>query len=160
MDTRQSVRRLPLDVRRRGPNVQYLWHRVGVGPLAVSPYCRPYLRAPAKLSAARRAMPRERRRRFPDRGTRSEAQSVSGPGIDFRGEAHGCGECDAPALQKRSGGASGQVSGRPRQAGRRRHRPTNLARLMQHDCNRIARTLNRRPRKRLGYRTPEECYVP
>jgi IS30 family transposase len=36
----------------------------------------------------------------------------------------------------------------------------NLARLTQHDCNRIARTLNRRPRKRLGYRTPEECYVP
>ena len=32
--------------------------------------------------------------------------------------------------------------------------------LTQHDCNRIARKLNRRPRKRLGYRTPEECYVP
>jgi len=36
---------------------------------------------------------------------------------------------------------------------------TNLARLTQRDCNRLARTLNRRPRKRLGYRTPEECYV-
>ena len=32
--------------------------------------------------------------------------------------------------------------------------------LTQHDCNRLAAQLNRRPRKRLGYRTPEECYVP
>ena len=32
--------------------------------------------------------------------------------------------------------------------------------LSQHDCNRIATKLNRRPRKRLAYRTPEECYVP
>lgn len=30
----------------------------------------------------------------------------------------------------------------------------------QRDCNRIATKLNRRPRKRLGYRTPEECYEP
>lgn len=30
--------------------------------------------------------------------------------------------------------------------------------LTQHDCNRLAAKLNRRPRKRLGYRTPEECY--
>ena len=35
----------------------------------------------------------------------------------------------------------------------------NMARLKQHDCNAIARQLNRRPRKRLGYRTPEECYA-
>jgi len=34
-----------------------------------------------------------------------------------------------------------------------------MAHLTQHDCNRIARHLNRRPRKRLGYRTPEECYA-
>jgi IS30 family transposase len=34
----------------------------------------------------------------------------------------------------------------------------SLAHLTQHDCNRIAAKLNRRPRKRLGYRTPEECY--
>ena len=32
--------------------------------------------------------------------------------------------------------------------------------LTQHDCNRIATKLNRRPRKRLGFRTPEECYEP
>ena len=32
--------------------------------------------------------------------------------------------------------------------------------LTQQDCDRIATKLNRRPRKRLGYRTPEECYVP
>ncbi len=36
----------------------------------------------------------------------------------------------------------------------------SMASLTQHDCNRIATKLNRRPRKRLGYRTPEECYVP
>jgi IS30 family transposase len=35
----------------------------------------------------------------------------------------------------------------------------SMARLTQHDCNAIARQLNRRPRKRLGYRTPEECYA-
>jgi hypothetical protein len=28
----------------------------------------------------------------------------------------------------------------------------------QYQCNAIARQLNRRPRKRLGYRTPEECF--
>lgn len=37
---------------------------------------------------------------------------------------------------------------------------TSMTHLTQHDCNRIATKLNRRPRKRLGYRTPEECYVP
>ena len=35
----------------------------------------------------------------------------------------------------------------------------SMAHLTQHDCNRIAAQLNRRPRKRLGYRTPEECYA-
>ena len=34
----------------------------------------------------------------------------------------------------------------------------SMAHLTQHDCNRIATQLNNRPRKRLGYRTPEECY--
>lgn len=34
----------------------------------------------------------------------------------------------------------------------------SMAHLTQHDCNRLAAKLNRRPRKRLGYRTPEECY--
>ena len=33
----------------------------------------------------------------------------------------------------------------------------NLARLTSDDCTRIARHLNQRPRKRLGFRTPEEC---
>ena len=36
----------------------------------------------------------------------------------------------------------------------------SMARLTQQDCNAIARQLNRRPRKRLGYRTPEERYEP
>jgi IS30 family transposase len=35
----------------------------------------------------------------------------------------------------------------------------SMAHVTQHDCNRIAAKLNRRPRKRLAYRTPEECYV-
>ena len=34
----------------------------------------------------------------------------------------------------------------------------SMARLTQVACNRIAAQLNRRPRKRLGFRTPEECY--
>jgi IS30 family transposase len=35
----------------------------------------------------------------------------------------------------------------------------SMAHLTQHDCDRIAAKLNCRPRKRLGYRTPEECYA-
>jgi IS30 family transposase len=34
----------------------------------------------------------------------------------------------------------------------------SMAGLTQHECNAIARKLNTRPRKRLGYRTPEECF--
>jgi IS30 family transposase len=36
---------------------------------------------------------------------------------------------------------------------------TSMAHLTQHDCNRLARRLNRRPRKRLNYDTPEERYA-
>lgn len=35
---------------------------------------------------------------------------------------------------------------------------TSMTRLTQHQCNVIARKLNTRPRKRLGYKTPEECF--
>jgi len=35
----------------------------------------------------------------------------------------------------------------------------SMATLTQQDCDRLAAQLNRRPRKRLGYRTPEECYA-
>lgn len=35
----------------------------------------------------------------------------------------------------------------------------SMAHLTQQDCDRIAQHLNRRPRKRLDYRTPEECYA-
>jgi IS30 family transposase len=35
---------------------------------------------------------------------------------------------------------------------------TSQAGVTQRDCDRIARKLNSRPRKRLGYRTPEECF--
>ena len=33
----------------------------------------------------------------------------------------------------------------------------SMANITQRDCDRIAHCLNTRPRKRLGYRTPEEC---
>jgi hypothetical protein len=36
---------------------------------------------------------------------------------------------------------------------------TSMAHVTQRACNRIALKLNTRPRKRLGYRTPEECYL-
>ena len=36
---------------------------------------------------------------------------------------------------------------------------TSMAHITQHSCDRIAHTLNTRPRKRLRYRTPKECYV-
>ena len=35
---------------------------------------------------------------------------------------------------------------------------TNMAKLSQHRCNAIARALNDRPRKRLGFKTPQECF--
>jgi IS30 family transposase len=34
----------------------------------------------------------------------------------------------------------------------------SMAALSQHQCNAIARKLNTRPRKRLGFRTPLECF--
>ncbi len=34
----------------------------------------------------------------------------------------------------------------------------SMAGLTQQQCNAIARKLNTRPRKRLGFRTPLECY--
>lgn len=35
---------------------------------------------------------------------------------------------------------------------------TSMAKITQRDCNRIAEILNNRPRKRLGWKTPRECY--
>jgi IS30 family transposase len=35
----------------------------------------------------------------------------------------------------------------------------SMAHVTQADCDAIAARLNSRPRKRLGFRTPEECYV-
>ncbi|MEJ1353392.1 MAG: IS30 family transposase, partial [Candidatus Sedimenticola sp. (ex Thyasira tokunagai)] len=35
---------------------------------------------------------------------------------------------------------------------------TSMANLTQHQCDAIAHKLNTRPRKRLGYQTPEECF--
>lgn len=37
---------------------------------------------------------------------------------------------------------------------------TSMAHVSQKDCRRIAQKLNDRPRKRLDYRTPKECYEP
>ena len=36
---------------------------------------------------------------------------------------------------------------------------TSMSHVTQIDCDAIAAKLNSRPRKRLGYKTPEECYV-
>ncbi len=36
---------------------------------------------------------------------------------------------------------------------------TSMAGITQRDCSNIARKLNTRPRKRLSFRTPEDCYV-
>ncbi len=36
---------------------------------------------------------------------------------------------------------------------------TSQAGITQRDCDRIAKKLNTRPRKRLGYRTPEDCFL-
>lgn len=36
---------------------------------------------------------------------------------------------------------------------------TSFAHVTQADCDAVAAKLNSRPRKRLGYKTPEECYV-
>jgi len=36
---------------------------------------------------------------------------------------------------------------------------TSMAHVTQADCDAIAAKLNSRPRKRLGYKTPEECYA-
>lgn len=52
-------------------------------------------------------------------------------------------------------GTSENTNGLIRQYAPKGH---NLARLTHDDCARIARHLNQRPRKRLGFRTPEECF--
>jgi IS30 family transposase len=36
---------------------------------------------------------------------------------------------------------------------------TDFTAITQQDCHRLARQLNQRPRRRLGFRTPEECYA-
>jgi IS30 family transposase len=36
---------------------------------------------------------------------------------------------------------------------------TSMAHVTQDDCDTVAAKLNSRPRKRLGYKTPEECYA-
>ena len=38
------------------------------------------------------------------------------------------------------------------------HKRQSMAHVTQADCDAIAARLNARPRKRLGYKTPEECY--
>ncbi|MGF1770295.1 IS30 family transposase [Enterovibrio makurazakiensis] len=37
---------------------------------------------------------------------------------------------------------------------------TSLELVTQAECNQVAKKLNTRPRKRLAFKTPEECYVP
>lgn len=54
-------------------------------------------------------------------------------------------------------GTNENTNGLIRQYFRKR---ASMEHLTQRDCQRVADTLNRRPRKRLGFRTPEEVYVP
>lgn len=53
-------------------------------------------------------------------------------------------------------GSNENVNGLVRQYAPKR---TSMEHLTQRDCQRIADKLNRRPRKRLGFRTPEEVYA-
>ncbi|MEX2180714.1 MAG: IS30 family transposase, partial [Gemmatimonadaceae bacterium] len=53
-------------------------------------------------------------------------------------------------------GSNENVNGLFRQYAPKR---TSMEHLTQRDCQRIADKLNRRPRKRLGFRTPEEVYA-
>ena len=53
-------------------------------------------------------------------------------------------------------GTNENTNGLPRQYLPKRR---TMAHLTQLDCNAIAAKLNHRPRKRLGFRTPEECYA-
>jgi IS30 family transposase len=52
-----------------------------------------------------------------------------------------------------------QVSGWLRRHRQYRPKRTSMARVTQADLDAIAERLNARPRKRLGYRTPEECHA-
>ena len=60
---------------------------------------------------------------------------------------------DAPGWER---GTNENTNGLIRQYLPKRH---TMEHLTQWGCNRIAAILNTRPRKRLGYRTPEECYA-
>lgn len=53
-------------------------------------------------------------------------------------------------------GTNENTNGRVRQYVPKRQR---MAHLTQPDCDAIVRQLNQRSRKRLGDRTPEECYA-
>lgn len=53
-------------------------------------------------------------------------------------------------------GTNENTNGLIRQYLPKRH---SMKKITQQNCNRIAATLNARPRKRLSYRTPEECYA-
>jgi IS30 family transposase len=53
-------------------------------------------------------------------------------------------------------GTNENTNGLIRQYLPKRH---SMAQLTQHDCQRIADKLNRRPRKRFAFHTPEECYA-
>lgn len=57
-------------------------------------------------------------------------------------------------------GSGGPTRTRTVSCGRFSPNASRLAHLTQWDLHRIARELNRWSRKRLGYRTPEECYEP
>jgi len=65
--------------------------------------------------------------------------------------------CDsAPPHHSWARGSNENANGLIRQSLKKR---VSMAHLTQPECQRIADKLNRRPRKRLGFRTPEEVYA-
>ena len=71
-------------------------------------------------------------------------------GYGFQGQGH----CDPQSPWQR--GTNENTNGLIRQYLPKRK---SMAHVTQDDCDAIAARLNARPRKRLGFKTPEECYA-
>lgn len=85
----------------------------------------------------------------------SGSASATRPSIATSGPTNGrAARSTAPSA--RGGGTNENTNGLIRQYAPKRQ---GMAHPTQQDCDAIARRLNHRPRKRLGYRTPEECYA-
>ena len=98
---------------------------------------------------------------LPTRSERSE-RSVRAAAGPLLGSTYGVrsestkGPCGSPALSGVVFLNAWDTNGLIRQYLPKR---SSMANITQRACNRIAHKLNTRPRKRLAFRTPEECYV-